>query len=135
MSEHKLRISIKGIFKNDKNEVLLVRLGRHGQDFWSAPGGGVEENESMLETLIREFKEETGYSVEIGELIFVQDIKFTSGARQLELFFQGKVLEKISEGEEEFKFFSREEFRDIEFLPKNVDPFAEHKSIPFSSEV
>lgn len=135
MSEHKLRVSIKGIFKNDKDEVLLVRLGRHGQEFWSAPGGGVEEDEPMIETLNRELKEETGYKVKIGNLIFVQDIKFASGARQLELFFQGKVLEKISDGEEESKFFSRDEFKNIEFLPKNIDPFTEHSSIPFSSEV
>lgn len=135
MIEHKLRISVKGIFKNAAGEVLLVKLGRNGQDFWSAPGGGVEENESIADTLAREFKEETGFSVKIGDLIFVQDIKFSSGVRQLELFFEGEVLESISEAEEEFKFFSKEDFANIEFLPKNLDPFAEHQKIPFSSEI
>ncbi|MFA5158383.1 MAG: NUDIX hydrolase [Patescibacteria group bacterium] len=135
MSEHKLRISVKGIFKNSDNKVLLVKLGRNGQDFWSAPGGGVEEDEAMGDTLSRELREETGYSVEIGDIIFVQDIKFASGARQLELFFNGKVLEKISEAEEEFGFFSEEEFKKIKFMPKGFDPFAKHQTLPFVSEV
>jgi len=136
MSEHKLRISIKGIFKNDKNEVLLVRLGRNGQDFWSAPGGGVEEDEPMLETLHRELLEETGFEVEIGDIIFVQDIKFSNGSRQLELFLEGKTGKQIREiPDEEYNFFSQEEFKNIEFLPKNLNPFAEHKKLPFFSEI
>jgi ADP-ribose pyrophosphatase YjhB (NUDIX family) len=136
MSEHKLRISVKGIFKNEKNEVLLVRLGKNNQTFWSAPGGGVGEDEPMLETLRREFLEETGFEVEIGEIIFVQDIKFSNGSRQLELFFEGETGKQVRENpDEEYGFFSQEEFQQIEFMPKDLDPFSEHKKIPFFSEI
>ncbi|MEI8060700.1 MAG: NUDIX hydrolase [Candidatus Berkelbacteria bacterium] len=136
MSEHKLRISVKGIFKDANNRVLLVKLERNNQDFWSAPGGGVEENETVKDTLLRELREETGYSGEVGELIFVQDIRFSSGTRQLELFFEGTIDEQIDKKpEERYQFFTEEEFGDIEFMPKDLNPFSEHKKIPFFSEI
>ncbi len=42
MSDAKYRISAKGFFFNNKNELLLVK-GKtlyNGQEFWCAPGGG-----------------------------------------------------------------------------------------------
>ena len=36
---------------------------------WGFPGGAMEIGESVMETAIREIKEETGYDVEINELI------------------------------------------------------------------
>lgn len=135
MSEHKLRISVKGIFKDKSGKVLLVKLGKNKQEFWSAPGGGVEEDESIEHTLLRELREETGYSGGVDKLIFVQDIRFSSGTRQIELFFEASVGDKIAEAEEEHKFFSEEEFKSIEFKPEKLDPFAENKRIPFFSEI
>lgn len=136
MSEHKLRISVKGVFKDQSGRVLLVQLGRNGQNFWSAPGGGVEEDETVEDTLLRELREETGFSAEIGKLIFVQDIKFESGTRQIELFFDGKVSEQIDKNpEEKFQFFTEEEFKQIEFKPEKLDPFTESQGIPFFSGI
>ena len=135
MSEHKLRISVKGIFKDANGRVLLVKLGKNKQEFWSAPGGGVEEDEPIKDTLLRELCEETGYSGEIGGLVFVQDIRFSSGTRQLELFFEATVKEKIVEAEEEHRFFTEDEFKNIDFKPEKLNPFAENKKIPFFSEI
>ncbi|MDX8365658.1 NUDIX hydrolase [Cytobacillus sp. IB215665] len=42
-----------------KNHILLVHSNRGDYKF---PGGGVEENESHYETLVREVREETGYT-------------------------------------------------------------------------
>ncbi|OTW85492.1 NUDIX hydrolase [Bacillus toyonensis] len=58
-----------GFVFNKEGEVLLQKRG----DFnaWGFPGGAMEIGESAAETAIREIKEETGYDVEIHELIGV----------------------------------------------------------------
>ncbi|MGW6276409.1 NUDIX hydrolase [Kribbella sp. NPDC055071] len=38
---------------------------------WSLPGGGVEFEETVQEAVVREVFEETGYTVDLGELIAV----------------------------------------------------------------
>lgn len=55
--------------------------------FWSPPGGGVEFNETVPEAVKREFLEETGLSVQVEELLFVNEfIKWPFHA--IELFFR-----------------------------------------------
>ena len=46
-----------------ENKLLVVHHKKLG--IWLHPGGHVDENESFLEALIREIKEEVGLSVEI----------------------------------------------------------------------
>lgn len=48
------------LFSKDRREVAIVK-NRSGH--WFLPGGGVENNESLTDTLIREVKEETNWDV------------------------------------------------------------------------
>jgi len=59
---------------NSQNQVLLVKKKRgFGVDKWNGPGGKVEPNESIEESLIREIKEETGLILqEKKELGFIE---------------------------------------------------------------
>lgn len=61
------KIGIFAIIFNDKKEVLLCH--RRDCDLWNLPGGGLEENESPWEGVIREVKEETGFDVKVENLI------------------------------------------------------------------
>lgn len=47
------------IFKNDK--IAMVKSDKEG--YYKFPGGGMEKNESKIDTLIRETIEETGLSI------------------------------------------------------------------------
>ena len=55
-----MRHTVRAIILKDK-QVLLVT--GHGADFYWTPGGGVEENETIIETLHREIKEELGVAI------------------------------------------------------------------------
>ncbi|MBK3496374.1 NUDIX hydrolase [Viridibacillus sp. YIM B01967] len=47
---------------NKENKILLKRDPKRG---WELPGGQVEQNETIKETVIREVKEETGIDIEL----------------------------------------------------------------------
>jgi 8-oxo-dGTP diphosphatase len=67
---NKVRLRVCG-FCWDRDKVLLVNhTGITNDGFWGPPGGGVEFGESLEHTLIREFKEETGLTVELGKFMF-----------------------------------------------------------------
>ena len=62
-------VSAGAIVLNDRDEVLLVKDVR--KDAWTFPGGIIEEGEGVLDGVKREVLEETGITVEVGELFCV----------------------------------------------------------------
>lgn len=68
------KVDIRGVvLSNDKTKVLLVKEGVDGK--WSLPGGWADIGYSPKETIIKEFKEETGFEVIPEKLIAVFDKK------------------------------------------------------------
>ncbi len=53
--------------------VLVLREPFAGKDIYKFPGGGMEFGESTYDTLKREFQEELGLEIEVGEHIYTQD--------------------------------------------------------------
>ena len=51
------------------DEVLLIHRHKNGEEYWVLPGGGVEDEETNEEALIREVMEETSLEVLEFELI------------------------------------------------------------------
>jgi len=63
------------IILNSLKEVLLV-LHRNpvtGEEWWTLPGGRLENEESAIEAIIRETKEECGIECELKSLIYVRE--------------------------------------------------------------
>lgn len=62
-------ICAMGLCINKNKKVLLTKRNDpkdslvHGK--WQIPGGGVEKDELVMETVLREVKEETGYTVKL----------------------------------------------------------------------
>lgn len=94
------------LLDQERNRVLL--LNKPSRGWWVAPGGKMEQGETITETVIREYKEETGLILANPELkgvftIMVEDhqrvvnewMMFTFFATQ----FRGQLLEKSAEGE------------------------------------
>ena len=59
------RQSVKVFIISDTKKILFLRIqnGCEGAGKWDLPGGGIEENETVKDAVIREIKEETSLKV------------------------------------------------------------------------
>ena len=60
-------LTVRGIIKNDANEILIVKRhpkSRTDPEMWELPGGKVEKGEFFADALVREIKEEMGITLE-----------------------------------------------------------------------
>lgn len=62
-------VGVKGVLVSE-GKVLILKGGT-GRDFWEVPGGRIDDNESLHQTLIRELNEELPniQNIEIGEVL------------------------------------------------------------------
>lgn len=74
LENFKFRASAYGVLV-ENNKVLLKR--HPSVDKFELPGGGIGMDEAIPDGLIREFEEETGLIVKVGELLLVEDSFFT----------------------------------------------------------
>ena len=88
---NRLRVRVCGICIENDQILLLSHRGIGNTDtFWCPPGGGVQFEETTHEALQREFIEETGLEVTIGDLLFVNEF-MKPPLHALELFFEVKI--------------------------------------------
>ncbi|MBU1199783.1 MAG: NUDIX hydrolase [Nanoarchaeota archaeon] len=115
------------LFKD--NKVLCIRSKYADGEYYLFPGGGIESGETILNCAIREMREETGLTVDIVKLIYVNDwIKDKkSNERVLNMFFLAKHKSgKIIKGEKDggkvksVEWIDLDKFSEIDFRPKSV---------------
>lgn len=87
------RMAVGAVLLNDEGKILLVRNRGHNRPHWSLPKGSCEEGESVMQTLKREVKEETGLDVEMEELAFVTEW-FVVGRQEwyLQFYFYSRIV-------------------------------------------
>ena len=113
MSTKSFVVYVDGICIRDKKILLLKRANNPFRGFWHIVGGQVEDNETLKEAIIREFKEETNLDIEVGEII---------AGRLEESFDQIKIIVafKITSTNGKIKLNSEsKEFRWVENFPVN----------------
>jgi len=61
---------VGAVIKDGRGRLLLIKRGHApGAGLWSLPGGRIEPGETDAEALVREIREETGLTIEAGQLI------------------------------------------------------------------
>ncbi len=84
---NRLRLRVCGLYR-ENDRLLMVRHRGIGptNTFWCPPGGGSQFGEAAPDALIREFMEETGLEIEIGDMLFVNEFR-QPPLHAIELFF------------------------------------------------
>ncbi|KAA3616455.1 MAG: NUDIX domain-containing protein [Calditrichaeota bacterium] len=83
---------------NDKNQILVIKRKDSGN--WTLPGGTLEFGEDLVTCCTREIKEETGYKVEILNLIGTYTnpktvVKYSDGEvrQEFTIVYEGKIID------------------------------------------
>lgn len=70
-TEFDTRLAAYGLLISDDDQILLTWFNGGGrtEPGWTMPGGGVEFDESIEDAVAREVFEETGYTVDVGDIV------------------------------------------------------------------
>lgn len=128
----KLKVISRAVVIHD-DKLLLVK--NHNRDFWSLPGGHWEyDHESIGDCAIRETEEETGYIIELSDILFLQEL-CKSKSTVVEVFW-GASLSVNNKRElhslkthvdvdedseiEEVAWFSKTDLQKIRVVPESI---------------
>ena len=68
------QVVVGGIVIHDGSLLMIRRANEPSKGLWTVPGGRVEPGEYLADAVRREVKEETGITVDVGELLGVLEV-------------------------------------------------------------
>src|SRR5947207_13058278 len=93
-------IRVYGVLINEKKQVLVADEFIRGGYYTKFPGGGLELGEGTRDCLKREFMEEMGLEVEVGEHIYTTDFyvrsAFDPEKQVISIYYYVKALTPIT---------------------------------------
>lgn len=114
---NRVRMRVCGICMDPTDSILMVNHKMLANTaFWAPPGGGIDFGMNATETLIKEFREETGLRVKPGRFLFACELVKTP-LHAIELFFE-VVVEggKLVKGSDPELDPARQIIEDVRFL-------------------
>lgn len=137
-----LVVATSAVVTDYVGRILLQRRADSGN--WALPGGGMEMNESLTASVIREVKEETGLDVEVTGLVGTYTdprhvIAYTDGEvrRQFNICYTARVTGgqlSISDESTELRFIDPDEFEGLPMHPTQrlrISHYLEHRKSPY----
>lgn len=89
-ASHDLRVG--AVVLNEAGELLVVRHARRGERYWTVPGGSIELGESLSEAASREVEEETGYAIDLGDIVAVAELRLDRwSVPRVDVFFAARI--------------------------------------------
>lgn len=111
----------------EEGKILLVEQDVSASRRWAHPGGKLEFGETLRQGIVREFKEETGLDVAVGDLLYVTD-RIVEGNHVVIVSFQ---VSKIGGS---FGTGKGEEFTTGKIKSVKMVPIDELEGIGFSAD-
>jgi 8-oxo-dGTP diphosphatase len=113
------RLTVDAVIKKDDSILLIKRLNPPFKGAWALPGGFVDYGEDVVDAVIREAAEETGFRVNVKRLVGVysdpkRDPRFHTVSVVYECDVVGGEL-KAGDDAEEAGFFRCSELPEIAF--------------------
>lgn len=109
---------VYGVAYEDSKILLINKVKGPYINRFDLPGGGLNEDESIIQHLKREFIEETGYEIEVLESLGVQDFKIKEAYLDYEfihhiaIFYSVKLKEKITDISSKISVYGNNEIND-----------------------
>jgi ADP-ribose pyrophosphatase YjhB (NUDIX family) len=101
---HPVRNSVKALIIRDNKLLCIKKCDQYGA-YFILPGGGQEKDETFIETIQRECKEEIGSNINVGKLKYIREyigknheFSLTDTAHQVEYMFECELLEEPNMG-------------------------------------
>src|SRR5580692_6220343 len=122
-------VGVGTIVIENSRVVLVKRAHPPLQNQWSIPGGVLEVGELVREAAVREAREETGLTVEPGELLGVYDRVLRDPQRRVQYhyvlidFLCRRVAGKLAAASDaaEVRWFTREELPELKLAEDTLD--------------
>jgi ADP-ribose pyrophosphatase YjhB (NUDIX family) len=83
----RLRIRVNGLLVEDEKILMVRHQMAKNRSFWNLPGGGMHYGSDAIENLKREFLEEAGLDIKVGDFLFVHEF-LEPPLHAIELYFE-----------------------------------------------
>jgi len=110
---HKLNPQVVVLKRDRLGQVFVLLIKRSDTGVWTLPGGRREAGETVGETVVREAKEETGYSIKLTRSLGTYNLPYLPALGKV-FIFVGKVIGG--------KVKTNEEITDIQWFSPNRLP-------------
>lgn len=109
---------VYGIAYENSKILLINKVKGPYINRFDLPGGSLNEDESIIQHLKREFIEETGYEIEVLESLGIQDFKIKEAyldyqfIHHIAIFYSVKLKEKVGDISNEINVYGNYEIND-----------------------
>lgn len=123
-----IRLATRAIILHH-DKLLLVNAYKGSGRLWCAPGGGAEPHQSLPENVAREVMEETGLTVDVGDISLINEFHDPNGSfHQVDIYFRCKIIAGDPTGDwtdpegivTERKWVTREELTALRVKPDSL---------------
>ena len=122
----KFPVSVKCLIYDDKR-ILLIKNER---DEWDLPGGKIEKNDNVIDTLVREVKEELNLTIDNYNILQAKKYLFRK-QEIIVIAYYSKITNdepiRLSFENLDYNFFSYNELNQLKLTPWAMDSLDEFK--------
>lgn len=116
-----IRVVVGIIKKNDKALIAERPLGKPYAGYWEFPGGKVEEQESSIDALKREFHEEIGIEIQQANFLFEHSHVYPDKTVNLEMWLVTHFCgEPCGKENQIIRWVTMSEMDDLQILSGNI---------------